>query len=87
MKTTAEKIAVMQAYERGETIEQKFLTNDKSLYLKGYPPTWDWEHWDYRIAHKPRELIVKKHSNYITYTWTSETPLPEGEFKMREVIE
>lgn len=45
MKTTAEKIAVMQAYEDGKTIVVKFSegggTHEFSKTERG-EPTWDW---------------------------------------------
>lgn len=47
-KTTAEKIAVMQAYEIGEKIETR---NQMATHwhLSDYPD-WDWSQYDYRIA-------------------------------------
>lgn len=48
MKTLAEKIAVMQAAERGEKIESSY---DDGLSWNRCPaPTWNWHVNDYRVA-------------------------------------
>ena len=53
MKTLAEKIAVMQAFERGEKIEC-----DVGEGWKNCPaPIWDWYETDYRIAEKPKKKV------------------------------
>lgn len=48
-KTTAEKIAVMQAYERGEKIEAK-SNGVSTRWSVNYDPRWNWSSFDYRIA-------------------------------------
>lgn len=49
MTTLAEKIAVMQAYERGEEIEfRRHL--DKNNWRRVTSPIWDWSVCDYRVA-------------------------------------
>jgi hypothetical protein len=69
VKTTAEMIEVMQAYERGEVIESRpCRENSKDLswehcsQLQGgerRAPGWHWGYWDYRIKPKaPREFWV-----------------------------
>ena len=63
--TTAEKIAVMQAYEDGKAIQVSpigfAMWNDKSM-----PPLWNWAEYDYRI--KPEE----KKPTYRPYKDTAE---------------
>lgn len=55
MKTTAEMIEVMQAYERGETIEFYHGYEDKWKYCSD--PIWNWLTTDYRIAIKPKKTL------------------------------
>lgn len=54
MTTLAEKIAVMQAFERGEKIET-LITNGEWIEVSF--PMWDWQDCDYRIAPKPKKTI------------------------------
>ena len=54
MKTTAEMIAVMQAYERGESIEVRHSPFDCWNLCK--KPTWSWNTNEYRIAKKKVKL-------------------------------
>lgn len=49
MKTTKEKIEIMQAYEKGEKIE--FKRNDGKWH-DAFIPTWDWLNTDYRVKSK-----------------------------------
>ncbi|XTQ92595.1 hypothetical protein ACQR5W_11790 [Xanthomonas sacchari] len=57
MKTTAEMIAVMQAFERGEEIEVRSIPNGGWISLPRPTPLWDNSGlFDYRI--KPREPRV-----------------------------
>lgn len=56
MKTTAEMIEVMQAFERGEKIEFKQLTLGGHWFIAS-SPNWDWALNDYRI--KPLTEPVK----------------------------
>lgn len=55
MKSLSEKIAVMQAFERGEKIECA------EVHTKGYSdvtiPLWNWDSFDYRV--KPKEPTKK----------------------------
>lgn len=57
MSTTAEKIEVMQAFERGEAIEcsQGFGWEGPVTY-----PIWDWSRIDYRLKPIPKPDIVRK---------------------------
>ena len=48
----------MQAFERGEEIEQC-----ERLYDKWYEsplPAWNWNSFLYRIKHKPKQVVVLK---------------------------
>ncbi len=54
MKSLKEKIEIMQAAEDGAIIEycysEPFWFNKSSEWAIAINPTWDWEHYDYRIA-------------------------------------
>ena len=52
MKTTKEKIEVMQAYLDGKKIE---CGNDFGIWWTPVMPTFDWAHFDYRV--KDRKLV------------------------------
>lgn len=52
MKTTKEKIEVMQAYMDGKKIE---CGNDFGMWWTPVMPTFDWAHFDYRV--KDRKLV------------------------------
>ena len=58
MKTTAEKIKIMQAFEDGKKIQWKYLDNKN--WGKVVTPIWDWNRCDYRIKpetkYRPYEL-------------------------------
>lgn len=54
MTTTAEKIAVMQAFERGETVD---CSTNGTYWLSTSQPSWDWARFEYRIAPKPIDLV------------------------------
>lgn len=49
MKTTREKIEIMEAYERGEQIE---LKRNDGKWHDAIIPTWDWLNTDYRVKSK-----------------------------------
>lgn len=57
-KTLAQKIAVMQAAERGEMIEYRLYgtPNWKMLFLNH--ADWDWAEFDYRVKPKPQKFWV-----------------------------
>lgn len=67
IKTTKEKIEVMQAFIDGKEIEfkEKFENNE---YEKTYCPTWDFANYQYRI--KPSEPVY----NYPIYKRLKATP-------------
>lgn len=55
MTTLAEKIAVMQAFERGERVQCK-RKDDKSWHdIDG--AVWDWSWYEYRIAPRQIDLV------------------------------
>lgn len=59
MTTTAEKIAVMQAFEDGKEVEFRFcLTDETWRPLKSPNPLWDWLSIDYRIKREPRVRYI-----------------------------
>lgn len=53
--TTAEKIEIMQAHERGETIEFQFQgrTDDKWFEVREDYTLWDWKNSKFRIKPEP----------------------------------
>lgn len=55
MTTLAEKIAVMQAFERGERVETRHKAG--GTWVECERPLWDWFRFDYRIAPKPIDLL------------------------------
>lgn len=90
MKTTAEKIAVMQAHEDGKKV-QMLLAGGWST-IDG--PVWNWEARDYRIKPEPREFRVgldengRVHSIEGDGSWAGILSTPAETFiKVREVIE
>ena len=54
---TAEKIAVMQAFEDGEKIEYR-IVNGVDWKLMGQPE-WDWVYGDYRIKPEPKPATLE----------------------------
>lgn len=76
-KTLAEKIAVMQAAERGEEIECKFVWDEPWLFVP--TPTWNWDKFDYRVKLKPQKfwVVFDKKGNLIQWSLTKK---PEALF-------
>lgn len=69
MTTTAEKIKVMQAFENGECIQQKFKSESDICWRGDWckssdsEPNWDWQALDYRVKPKPREIWVNEYED------------------------
>lgn len=57
MKPISEMIEVMQAFERGETIE---YFNYKRWHVLT-SPSWNWEMYDYRVKQKTKPSINPEH--------------------------
>mgnify|MGYP003656259645 CR=1 FL=1 len=55
MKTTAEKIAVMQAHRAGKDIQ--YYGNKARWWEATSNPGWDWLRTDYRVAPEVRETF------------------------------
>jgi hypothetical protein len=70
MTTLAEKIAVMQAAERGEKIEWRPVAS--AVWGPIIHPTWHWGEYDYRVA--PRKLKI----------WVCEWPTSPGKVWVTE---
>lgn len=80
MKTTKEMIDVMQAYDRGEQIEESLLQDQKVWFT--CEPIWNWAKCDYRV--KPKKKYIpfytaeeflaaqKKHGEFIENKETGE---------------
>lgn len=54
MTTTAEKIAVMQAFERGDKVEFRTISGGWAIHED---PSWNWSNTEYRVAPKPIDLV------------------------------
>lgn len=54
-KTLSEKIAVMQAFERGEKIEYRLKV--VNFWLPVQNPDWDWRGCDYRVKEIKKDSI------------------------------
>lgn len=72
MKSTAEKIAVMQAYEAGEKITFEGPSGLKTIMHKGdgtAGPVWDWMRCEYDLIHPSKDEIdwsaVSPRFNYL----------------------
>lgn len=67
MSTTAEKIAVMQAYERGENIQVAVSGSDEwDDWIIVGSPSWSWRDRDYRVKPKPLDLwLVLDHHGVV----------------------
>lgn len=58
MKTTKEKIEIMQAYERGEQIQIYYPDTDEWEDVES-TLLWDWVNFDYRIKSKNLDKLIK----------------------------
>ena len=56
MKTLDEQIAIMTAYKNGARVERR--PSGTVYWLHCDAPSWDWENYDYRIAHEPIVISV-----------------------------
>ena len=57
MKTTKEIIEIIQAYEKGASIQEKEIVDDVEYYAKWEDvenPLWNFENYDYRVKPKPK---------------------------------
>lgn len=71
-KTTAEKIAVMQAYEDGEEIEFKIKADANSAWLSVGCTNefeWNWFSFDYRVKPKPAPIPMTIPWDVIEDAW------------------
>ena len=72
-KTLAEKIAVMQAAERGEEIEMCSLYGGE--WRKINHPTWNWIDYAYRVNPSPQKFwVVFNKEGYIMCSGTKNKP-------------
>ena len=61
MRTTREKIKIMEAYENKEKIEFRLIDHEYLLFwLPAFAPNWDWELCDYRIKEEKKTVIIEK---------------------------
>lgn len=82
MKTLAEKIAVMQAAERGEKIESKYIALQcpEAAWCPNSKPVWDWINFDYRVAKQKKTywIYVSKHTYPVRWCSSLHETLPVG---------
>ena len=58
------QIEVMQAYERGEAIELIVLHMGAAKWVSVCePPSFDWNHFDYRVKPKKREVWLRENDS------------------------
>lgn len=55
MKTIQEKIAIMQAFAEGKTIQCKYIDN----WVDIPHPRWNWDYFDYRVKERKFEVGKK----------------------------
>ena len=55
MKTIEEKIAVMQAFADGKTIEYSIKSDKLEDWIITESPFWDWLRIDYRVKEEPKQ--------------------------------
>ena len=61
MKSTAEKIAIMQAFLDGKKIEVRTSPDRGWREIDTVNPHWDWYGQDYRIKPEPKEIWVNEY--------------------------
>lgn len=61
-KTLAEMIAVMQAAERGETIETQQVDGN---WVTNPSPSWNWGVYTYRVKPQPKVIYVNEYSDTV----------------------
>jgi hypothetical protein len=67
MRTTKEKIAIMQAFEDGKPIEMKNASSAQWSTLsmgKSADPIWNWGSCDYRIKQEPKVVYINYYEDY-----------------------
>lgn len=90
MSTTQEKIAVMQAFIEGKTIQVYYNRGPDPHWVDrdcGSSPSWNWFDYDYRIKREPREWWLVKGSGGLLLT---AYPCKQNGFEnihVREVLE
>lgn len=76
MKTTKEKIAIMQAYEDGKKIE--ICRKTENVWYNAILPDWNWAACDYRIKSEPEcvpftfedaDFLIGKSVRHKTNNW------------------
>lgn len=75
-KTLAEKIAVMQAAQRGEEIECR--VDSFSSWQEIEVPMWNWVDFDYRVKPKLQKfwVVFDKKNNLIQWSLTKKPEAP-----------
>lgn len=58
MKSTSEKIEVMQAHVLGKKIQFKYHSSNNDKWRDIDNPNWAWSVCDYRVKSTPREFVL-----------------------------
>lgn len=61
--TTAEKIAVMQAFEDGKQIEFRRSFNNNNVWIDCGGPVWNWDIYEYRIKPEEKKLTYRPYKD------------------------
>jgi len=73
MKTTREKIEVMQAFEDGEDVQYGYCGETDTVWQNVPNPNWNWVDFDYRIKPKPKVIWVNESKSSLhSYAYNSE---------------
>jgi len=87
MSTTAEKIAVMQAYDRGERVQMQTAGADGPWFDIDIS-LWNWRDCDYRIIPRKVECwaVIDRSGHFIDAYLTKEHAMTCSHGKDRRVI-
>lgn len=83
MTTTAEKIAVMQAFEDGKEIEH---SANGVFWGQSQTPTWNWEALHYRIKPEPLAAWANLYPSGRMYTYSTKEGAERGALPSRSAL-
>ena len=81
VKETKQKIAVMQAYLQGETIQYRFVNRVREEWIDcSVPLVWDWVYSDYRVKPKTREMDAFNYKDVLILIEKDKSHLLDSDF-------
>ena len=85
MKTLAEKMAVMESFQRGERIESMQCLTTNESWIVETEPEWNWVYYDYRVKTKPVERwgYMNQSGEVCESTYPTKA-IAEGVFRMAQ---